>query len=146
VSATTNAVRFLLAGLAGLALGCLVFVVGPRVAFAQDPAEFHGFVDPCAVQFVQDGTNHCELCSRADGDAERCIERVRELGYERKCRTSVHSTPGEVWCISESREKALRYQRIALMLGAVLAGLGVFLIARRRRARRARPNASAERG
>jgi hypothetical protein len=59
----------------------------------------HGFVDPCAVSFVEDNTDECELCAPTAEDAEACVKKLGPHGYQRKCRTPPgHSQPGEVWC------------------------------------------------
>jgi hypothetical protein len=59
----------------------------------------HGFVDPCALSFVEDNTNECELCEPSADDAEACKRKLGPHGYQRKCRTTPgHSQPGEIWC------------------------------------------------
>ena len=98
----------------------------------------HGFVDPCAVSFVQDDSVECESCSTAGRSADACGNELKGEGYERKCRTSGHSEPAEVWC----RPKQYRQSRlrkgliVAALVGSTLLGAAVLLTRRRGNGRR----------
>lgn len=104
---------------------------------AQPPSDVappHGFVEPCTVAFVQDSRTECELCSASRQHPQLCAEKFAPLGYQRKCRTSGHSAPGEVWCIakrSKSLTPLVRYA-LALVLALGTVVLLVFLIKKRR--------------
>lgn len=96
-----------------------------------EPAPIHGFVEPCTVQIVQDNTTECEFC--AAGRA--CEQELGSRGYQRKCRTSGHSAPGEVWCISKRRKTELERAKYTPVIVAASASLlfGAFLLFKRRR-------------
>jgi ribosomal protein S18 acetylase RimI-like enzyme len=108
----------------------------------------HGFVDPCAVSFVEDNTNECELCPPALGDADACKTKLAPLGYALRCRTTPgHAAPGEVWCRPrpgfslprppEPPEPLSRSWYFAAPV-AVLAAFGAFWAMRRRGRKRRR--------
>jgi ribosomal protein S18 acetylase RimI-like enzyme len=82
---------------AGLLATALVALGTAFPARADDGV--HGFVDPCAVSFVENNTNECELCPPALDDVEVCKKKLAPLGYALECRTTPgHTAPGEVWC------------------------------------------------
>jgi LPXTG-motif cell wall-anchored protein len=102
---------------------------------AADVALPHGYVEPCAVSFVQDSSTSCELCSPSEPGQRSCGEQLAQRGYEMKCRTGAHSAHGEVWCIAKRAEPATARSSYALLLAAMvgLAVAGAFLWLKRRR-------------
>lgn len=115
-----------------VAIGCL-WAAASRAA---QPGTAHGYVEPCAVHFVETSDTECELCPVQAHDGADCAARLGALGYEKRCRTGGHSPPAEVWCIAKARKasswQALlrRYVWVPLGIAAVAAAL---LLVRRRR-------------
>jgi hypothetical protein len=130
-----------------ISLGACVL---PLRALAQvepsaDYSEPHGYVEPCSLSFVADGTMQCQECAPSPSDPELCTKKLIPLGYEKKCRTSAHSAPNEVWCISNLRQQAMARKAraareekaagrfiLAAAVAASAALLGGFLFLKRR--------------
>jgi hypothetical protein len=129
----------------------LVLVATALPARANDG--LHGFVDPCALSFVEDNTNECELCAPAADDAEACKRKLVPHGYQLKCRTTPgHSQPGEIWCRPRPgfslprpapppppEERSWTFKISVLVAGA----LGAFLLIRHQGRKRKRTRKSA---
>ena len=121
---------------ASSALGLLVgLVLG--AASSSAGAQVHGYVEPCTVEFVEDGSMTCVECAPLTGDPDSCQERLLTQGYLRKCRTGGHSAPGEVWCQPKTGAPT---GRGLVLLGEVFASVALcvtlFLWFRRRRSHR----------
>src|SRR5690606_42000292 len=86
--------------LPSVAIGCL----WAAAARAAQPGTAHGYVEPCAVHFVETSGTECELCPVQAHDGADCAARLGALGYEKRCRTGGHSPPAEVWCIAKARK------------------------------------------
>lgn len=83
-------------------------------------AQEHGYVEPCAVIFVQDGNTTCEACPFDHANPKACVERLGSSGFKLMCRTGGHSPPGEVWC--KPRGASFELPRVAV-LGLVVGGV-----------------------
>lgn len=86
-------------------------------------AQMHGYVEPCAVVFVQDGNTTCEECLFDHANPKSCIESLGSRGFELVCRTGGHSVPAQVWC--KPREGSSELPRGAV-LGLVVGGVLLF--------------------
>lgn len=121
-----------------LAVAAIAVCALPAAAAAQ-PAEPHGFVDPCTVGNVQEMTTDCEACPVAPADPQACDRRLGRAGYQKKCRTRGDATAWEeVWCTARQPASAAPPTRwrlgIAALLGAAAAAVAAWRL-RRRRAR-----------
>lgn len=131
---------------------CLsILAVGPALCATATPAaadttaalgyEAHGYVEPCTVGNEQEMYTECELCSASARDPQACTNRLGKAGYQKKCQTRVASAAwDEVWCIAKRPpgETAPSSKPLVLMLVAVSALLGTFLVVRRARSKRRR--------
>lgn len=91
-------------------------------------AQMHGYVEPCAVPFVQDSKTTCEECPFNHSDPKACARTLGERGYTFECRTKGHSVPAEVWCRPREGEDALpRPLLLTAVVGAVVLFTAGFL-------------------
>jgi hypothetical protein len=119
-----------------LALALGVVGLAPPAAAQQEPPSIHGFVEPCTVGFVQDGNNECELCAPTGGNWQACARTLGARGYTKRCRTSVHSAPGEVWCTARlvaPKDNAPSPLLLTLAAAGALGGFAALLRWREKR-------------
>lgn len=83
----------------------------------------HGYVEPCAVTFVQDANTTCEECPFDHSDPKSCARSFGARGYTFECRTKGHSIPAEVWCRPREGKNELPRE---LVLGGVVGGVALF--------------------
>jgi len=83
-------------------------------------AQMHGYVEPCAVVFVQDSTTTCEECLFDHANPKSCAESLGSRGFTLQCHTGGHSVPAQVWC--KPREGVSELPRVAV-LGLVVGGV-----------------------
>jgi hypothetical protein len=117
----------------GLALAVVVSHLGARAAWAgPEDMQFHGYVEPCTVGNVQEMYTECELCQvPPHGDPEVCAGRLAPLHYQKKCQTRADASGwGEVWCVDKRRPPEAAGPSKALVAGAIVAVVGLSLIAR----------------
>ena len=113
-------------------LSTALLSLAPQRALAQ----LHGYVEPCTVEFVQDGTTICEGCVPSATDPELCERNLGSQGYQRKCRTGGHSATGEVWCRPKgSAPTNAGFAQLAGAVACVLLVSGAFFWFRRKRQR-----------
>jgi hypothetical protein len=98
-----------------------------------DIAPPHGYVEPCALHFVVDGTKECEQCSPTHENPGLCNDTLGKRGYVRECQTKGHSAPSEVWCVAKQSGGAAAYAPYVAGLAAFSALLGAFMFLKRRR-------------
>jgi len=128
--------------LVGCAMALAVGAFAPAL-----PAQTHGFVEPCAIPFVQDQTMTCQECQPTTDDPQYCVNSLGAEGYEKKCHSRPgHSIPNEVWCKPRERtasaapssdgQSSDMTPQLKLALVVALSGLcgaGVFRASRRGR-------------
>jgi hypothetical protein len=120
-----------LAKLFYLLLASCAWMAGDAATAAADIPMPHGYIEPCTLAFVEDGTKECELCTPSDDDARPCSERFEPRGYTKACQAGYHSAPAQVWCIPTEAARGSGFSKW-LLLGAGCAA--VLLIAFLRRA------------
>jgi hypothetical protein len=106
-----------------------------RVASAQTNFDVHGYVEPCALEYVGETHLECELCSASLSSPNACSERYASRGFEKRCRARGGHEWNEVWCLDLRKKADKTYN---FVLGALLAGLvaGGFVYFKRSRGKR----------
>jgi hypothetical protein len=107
-----------------------------RVASAQTNFDVHGYVEPCALEYVGETHLECELCNASLSSPNACSERFASRGFEKRCRARGGHDWNEVWCLDLRKKHDKTYNFVLGALLAGLAGAGAFVYFKRSRRKR----------
>ena len=81
------------ARLAALLIVCVQHA--PAVADTPPPQES---VETCTLEKQQQSGEECLMCGASVGDPAKCLKRLAQRGYQRRCRGSGEPVWLEMWC------------------------------------------------